>query len=77
MRRRTLFVPDARQNVLWARQSFRDGLALSVPIERALPVRDACIIAILAEMAPRRRAILGLRISWNLIRSGTEWIGLR
>ena len=72
MRRRVLFVPDARHNVFWAEALFRDALALSTS-GRRLQVRDAAIIGIFAELAPRARAMQGLRLR-HLQRHGEEWI---
>jgi integrase len=73
MRRRILFVPDARHNVFWAEALFRDALALPAAIHRQVQVRDAAMIGIFAELAPRARAMQGLRLR-HLLRNGEEWI---
>jgi integrase len=73
MRRRALFVPDARHNVLWAEALFRDALALPAGIHRTVQVRDAAMIGIFAELAPRARAMQGLRLS-HLTRNSEEWM---
>jgi integrase len=73
MRRRVLFVPDARHNVFWAEALFRDALVLPAGIHRQVQVRDAAMIGIFAELAPRARAMQGLQLS-HLLRSHQEWI---
>ena len=73
MRRRVLFVPDARHNVFWAEALFRDALALPVGIRRQQQVRDAAMIGIFAELAPRAQAMQGLRLC-HLTRYPDEWI---
>jgi hypothetical protein len=73
MRRRILFVPDARHTVFWAEALFRDALALPASLQRRLQVRDAAMIRVFAELAPRNRAMRGLRLH-HLQRTSTEWI---
>jgi hypothetical protein len=73
MRRRVLFVPDARHNVFWAEALFRGALDLPRAIRRQLQVRDAAMIGIFAELAPRARAMQALCLS-NLVRHREEWI---
>jgi integrase len=73
MRRRVRFVPDARHNVFWAEAMFRDAVACPAGLQRRLQVRNAAIIGIFAELAPRTRAMQGLRL-WHLQRNGDEWI---
>jgi integrase len=73
MRRRVLFVPDSRHNVFWAEALFRDALALSTGLTRRLQIRDAAIVGIFAELAPRARAMQGLRLR-HLQHNGEEWI---
>ena len=73
MRRRVLFVPDARHNVFWAEKLFREALALPVGRRRQLQVRDAAMIGIFAELAPRARAMQSLRLR-HLQRTSEGWI---
>ena len=73
MRRRVLFVPDARYNVFWAEALYRGALDLPPGIVRQLQIRDAAIIGIFAELAPRARAMQGLCLR-HLTRNHDEWI---
>ena len=73
MRRRVLFVPDSRHNVFWAEALFRDALALPPGLSRQLQIRDATIIVIFAELAPRARAMQELQLC-HLQHNGEEWI---
>jgi integrase len=73
MRRRVLFVPDARHTVFWAEALFREALALPVSMQQHLQVRDAAMIGTFAELGPRARAMQGLRLG-HLQRNGEEWI---
>jgi hypothetical protein len=73
MVRRPLFTPDARHNLLWAEKSFREALDFEKPLQRQLQVRDAATIAILAEAAPRAKAMQAPKLGQNLSLTGTEW----
>jgi integrase len=73
MRRRILFVPDSRHNVFWAEELFRDALVLPAALPRRLQIRDAAIIGIFAELAPRARAMRSFRLC-HLHHNGEEWI---
>jgi integrase len=73
MRRRVLFVPDARYNVFWAEALYRGALDLPPGIVRQLQIRDAAIIGVFAEVAPRARAMQGLCLR-HLTRNHEGWI---
>ena len=73
MRRRDIFVPDARHNVFWAEQLFKSGLAIADPTCRRVQVRDAVIIGIFANRAPRLRAMSELRLGLHLQKKAGEW----
>jgi hypothetical protein len=72
MRRRQVFVPDARHVVLWA-EAFRQSLTLANPEQRRLGVRDAVLIGIFASRGPRLRAVSGMRLGRHLFRHGEAW----
>jgi hypothetical protein len=74
MRRRVLFVPDSRHNVFWAETLFREALDLPIGIRRQVQVRDAAMIGIFAELAPRARAMQALCLGRHLLRNRDEWI---
>ena len=73
MRRRILFIPDSRHTVFWAEALFRDALALSQGSCRRVQVRDAAIIGIFAELAPRARAMQALSLRLHLKRASEGW----
>ena len=74
MWRRVLFIPDARHTVFWAQALFRDALCLPVGLPRQLQIRDAAMIGILAELAPRARAMQALSLSRHLVRTQEGWM---
>jgi integrase len=74
MGRRLLFVPDSRYNVFWAEALFRAALDLAPGLRRQVQVRDAAMIGIFAELAPRARAMQALCLSRHLLRNREEWI---
>jgi hypothetical protein len=73
MRRRQVFVPDARHVLLWAEALFREALTLTDPLQRRLQVRDAVLIGVLASRGPRLRTLAGMRLGRHLIRRGDAW----
>jgi hypothetical protein len=73
MRRRVLFVPDARHTVFWAEALFQEALALPASLQQHLQVRDSAAIGIFAELAPRPRAMQGFRLG-HLRHTGEEWV---
>lgn len=74
IRRRDLFIPDARVTALWAADLFQSGLMLEDPMQRRLQIRDAVMLAILATRAPRARAMISLRLDRNLKHINQEWV---
>lgn len=74
IRRRDLFIPDARVTALWAADLFQSGLMLADPMQRRLQIRDAVMLAILATRAPRARAMISLRLDRNLKHTNQEWV---
>jgi integrase len=72
MSRRVLFVPDARHNVFWAEMLFRDGRAMPPGLRRQLQIRDAAMIGVFAELAPRARAMQSLTLR-HLLRGSDGW----
>ena len=73
IQRRVLFVPDSRHSVFWAEALFREALAHPPGQARRLQIRDAAIIGIFAELAPRARAMRSL-LRCHLRHNGEEWI---
>jgi integrase len=73
MRRRDRFIPDFREVVLWAVAMFDNALTLADPARRRVQVRDAAIIGVGASRGPRLRALTGMQLGQNLIRSGDTW----
>lgn len=73
MRRRQVFVPDARHVLLWAEALFREAVTLQDPLQRQLQVRDAALIGIFASRGPRLRAVAGMRLGRHLVRRGNAW----
>ena len=73
MTRKTLFIPDVMTTLKWAEDLFKEALSQSVPDRRRILVRDAAIIGILADRAPRLRALCSLQIGLHIRQVGEEW----
>jgi hypothetical protein len=73
MTRREKFVPDAAIAQEWVIELFDQALTLADPLARRIQVRDATLIAILLDRAPRRRALSSLQLGKHLQRRGDEW----
>ena len=76
MTRKTLFIPDVLTTLKWAEDLFEEALTLPGP-DRRLQVRDAAIIGVLADRAPRLRALSSLRLGTHLRHVGGEWLLLQ
>jgi integrase/recombinase XerD len=74
MIRRGGLVPDSVTLTAWAKTLFRQGLRLRKPTWRRAQVREAVTIAILADCAPRLRALAALRIGVHLYRVHDGWV---
>jgi len=74
MIRREGLVPDNVTLMAWAKTLFRQGLRLRKPTCRRAQVREAVMIAILADCAPRLRALAALRIGVHLYRVHDGWV---
>jgi integrase len=74
MIRRAGLVPDSATLLAWAEALFRQALRLHNPRCRRAQVREAVMIAILAECAPRLRAFAALRIGVHLYRTHDAWV---
>jgi hypothetical protein len=73
MRQRDLMVPSSDVLLEWAEKMFQDALLLHGPRRRCVQVRDAVMLAILAERGPRLRTVFELRIGQNLQRQDDGW----
>jgi hypothetical protein len=74
MKRRDVFIPGSEELQAWAEELFLAALALTGNMRRCVRVRDAVLIGLLAERAPRLRTIFELHIGINLQRHGDGWL---
>ena len=74
MRVRNPFIPGSRELLTWATDLFRSGTELQDTRARCSQVRDAVMIALLATLAPRQRALTSLRLGVHVQRVGSEWM---
>ena len=74
-KRSRVIVPiDSAVLLAWAEELFAKGLTVRTRRTRCTTVRDAVIIGLLAERAPRLRALSMLRLGDSLKRSETVWL---
>ena len=74
MRTRVIAPIDSAVLLAWAEALFAEGLASPVRRTRCTLVRDAAIIGLLADRAPRLRALSGLRLQDSLKRTDGGWL---
>lgn len=74
MRTRPLFVPSSADLLDWADELFRHGVEKQDRQIRWAQVRDALMIAILADRGPRLHALASLRLGKHVYRTDAEWL---
>jgi hypothetical protein len=67
------FVPGNAELLSWGLDLFGQALQTSDGRTRCTQVRDSLIIALLATLAPRQRALASLQVSAHLLRTDSEW----
>lgn len=77
MTRKTPLIPDVMTSLQWAEDLFSEGLAHPIPDRRRILVRDAAIIGILVDRAPRLRALCALQLGRHIRQVGNEWLLLQ
>ena len=74
MRVRAVFVPSNTDLLIWADDLFNQAVPLHDKRARCSQVRDAVMIAILATLAPRQRALASLRVGVHVKQVDSGWI---